>query len=132
MTDQPYTEDDLRVEAAKQLATLTEDAEFVCIGERMEGSPIASAEDSHWDQLDDDQFDTAQRRIDTLISRAADLSAWAVELGADGLEPSADTASLKVGDRTLVRVHVAFERGLSDALRREFIASLGESIAELF
>jgi hypothetical protein len=76
--------------------------------------------------------DEPKRAIHDLIIHAADLSAWAVELGADRLEPSADTASLKVGDRTLVRVHVAFERGLSDALRREFIDSLGESIAELF
>ncbi|MEE1817997.1 hypothetical protein PUR59_30520, partial [Streptomyces sp. SP18ES09] len=78
MPEQPYTDDDLRAEAAKQLATLAEDPEFMCIGERMEGSPIESADDSTWDQLDDEDFDAAQRSIDDLVSNAADTSEWAV------------------------------------------------------
>lgn len=130
MPDRPYTDDDLRAEAAKQLATLASDAEFMCIGERMEGSPIDSTDGNcHWDQLEDADFDEAQRAIDGLIEKAADLSEWAIELGADGLKPVGDCLSLKGGDRPIVRVHFAFEPDMPEEMRTAFIEGVGSEIA---
>src|SRR5947207_446701 len=103
MTDRPYTDDDLRAEAARQHAMLTEDPDFMGVGEQMQGAEIESqkpepdedgtvAPDARgwkWhESLDDDEFETAQRKVHSLIQGAADTSAWAVHLGADGLEPS--------------------------------------------
>ncbi|MDX2628616.1 hypothetical protein QBA57_28750 [Streptomyces scabiei] len=42
MTDLPYTDDDLRAEAARQHVALTEDPDFMGVGEQMQGSEIES------------------------------------------------------------------------------------------
>lgn len=42
MTQQPYTDADLRAEAARQLGALTEDPEFMGVGEQMNGADISS------------------------------------------------------------------------------------------
>ncbi|WP_331764790.1 hypothetical protein [Streptomyces sp. NBC_01238] len=102
MTQQPYTDADLRAEAARQLGALTEDPEFMGVGEQMNGADISSRgpeEDEEgridpdagawkWDELlDEDQFNAAQRKIHNLITGAADVSQWAIQLGAAGLTP---------------------------------------------
>ncbi|MEV5086225.1 hypothetical protein AB0K74_48820, partial [Streptomyces sp. NPDC056159] len=93
MTDQPYTDDDLRVEAAAQHATLTEDPEFMCVGEQMDDDIVASTEHEDggktWSELlpfeadSGEAYNTVQRKIHALINGAADVSKWAVDLGAD-------------------------------------------------
>ena len=42
MTDRPYTDDDLRAEAARQHAALTEDPDFMGVGEQMQDQEIES------------------------------------------------------------------------------------------
>ncbi|MEV6569966.1 hypothetical protein [Streptomyces sp. NPDC051577] len=133
MTSTPYTDTDLRAEAARQHAELLAGPDYAGIGEQMQGQEVTPNGGVDWDDFSDETFGKAQRAVHDLITRAADLSEWAVNIGADGLEPAiSDSVSLKVGDRTLVRVHVAFERGLPDDLRQAFIQSLGEDIAGLF
>ena len=80
MTDRPYTDDDLRAEAARQHATLSEDPDFMGVGEQMEDRYIESTvvsqdpEDepeeltgSTWSEaLDKDEYDAAQRAIHDL------------------------------------------------------------------
>jgi hypothetical protein len=94
MTDLPYTDADLRAEAAHQHSGLTEDPDFMGVGEQMEDSfvPSLRAEDSvpslatTWSAaLDGDDYGDAQRKIHDLINGAADVSEWAVDLGAAGL-----------------------------------------------
>ncbi|WP_406419994.1 hypothetical protein [Streptomyces sp. NBC_00842] len=134
MTDQPYTEDDLRAEAASQHAGLTEDPEFMCIGEAMDDDIVASTEDGPnltWGDLlpDEDAFNTAQKRIRDLIVGAADLSEWAVNLGADGLEPDEHQLGFAAGTTPIVRIHFAFASGLSAEARDALVQGIGEAAA---
>lgn len=137
MTDRPYTDDDLRAEAARQHKTLTEDPDYVGIGEQMDGMLIDSTvmQPDHddtgttWDELSEDDFDTARCAIDKLLRKAANTSSWAINLGADGLVPSDDhVITLNAGDRPIVRVHFAFEPDMPEDLRTDLVQGLGDSI----
>lgn len=89
MTDRPYTDDDLRAEAARQHKELTEDPDFMCVGERMEYRAIPSTapagEGQNWNDLAPHDFEEARRDVARLLEGAADVSEWAVNLGAAGL-----------------------------------------------
>jgi hypothetical protein len=142
MTDQPYTDNDLRAEAARQLFGAQQDPDFMGIGEQMEGSFIDSTvvepdpetgtepvTGRTWDQLDDDTWDTAQRGIDKLINGAVDLSDWAVNLGADGLEPSDEhIITLGADEKPIARIHFAFEPGMDDDMRASLVQGIGQAI----
>lgn len=139
MTDQPYTDADLRAEAARQYFSATTDPDFMGIGEQMDGSPIESTfydasgqrheQGRVWDQLDRKDFDDAQRAIDDLLGKAADVSQWAVDIGADGLEPDEHQFTLKAGETPFIRVHFAFAPDLSDEGRTAFVEGLGAAAA---
>jgi hypothetical protein len=145
MTDLPYTDDDLRAEAARQHAISVEDPDFMGIGERMQGRFIhyEAVDQEHgdlmpppgtprWDELTEEEFEAAQHAIDDLIAKAADLSEWAVNLGADGLEPTGHTVQLGVdpgdGDRPRVRLHFAFHPDMPDADRDHFVMGLSKVV----
>ncbi|CAM5391491.1 hypothetical protein STENM36S_06329 [Streptomyces tendae] len=147
MTDHPYTDDDLRAEAARQHATLTEDPDFMGVGEQMEDGWVPSVETTEdgsgrtWKQLlvvedetgDDEDyaaFGEAQRKIHALINGAADVSAWAVNLGADGLEPSTEHAITLNAGRPIARIHFAFEPGMSEEMRTLLVEGIGDAINE--
>lgn len=97
MTDHAYTDDDLRAEAARQHAALTEDPDFMGVGEQMEDAAVDHTDDGDtsltWTELlvpqgagaSYEAFGEAQRKIHGLINGAADVSQWAVDLGAAGL-----------------------------------------------
>lgn len=122
MTDLPYTDADLRAEAARQHADLNEDPDFGGVGEQMINTVIPSRASwsSHawWHSLEDgpdggQQFEEAQRAIHDLIDGAADVSEWAVNLGADGLTPDPHHVDFghhpdKPG-RPLIRLHFSFD-----------------------
>jgi hypothetical protein len=139
MTDRPYSDNDLRVEAARQHAALTEDPDFMGVGEQMQDTEIDSllppaeadgAEGPHWDEvLNEDQFDEAQRKIHDLINGAADISQWAIDLGADGLEPEDHTLSVDGDGKPLVRLHCAFHPDMDDRARIAFISGLAKAMA---
>ncbi|MFC8985148.1 hypothetical protein [Streptomyces sp. NPDC057115] len=146
MTDRPYTEDDLRAEAARQHATLTEDPDFMGVGEQMDGSYVESTvidedpdfqpEGDTWDALAPHDFEAAQRKIHDLINGAADVSEWAVNLGADGLQPNGHTIQLgakEAGDddseMPFVRMHFAFHPTATDDERDRFVMNLTKAIA---
>lgn len=142
MSTRPYTTADLRAEAARQHANATEDPDFMGIGERMEGSRIEStvtdpdapvttaAGGRTWDMLARDDFESAQRAVDELLTSAADVSEWAVNLGADGLEPCGSDLEVKGGGRPIIRVHFAFDKDMPDDVRQSFVAGVGVAIAE--
>ncbi|MEH0417881.1 hypothetical protein [Streptomyces sp. B21-083] len=133
MTDQPYTDTDLRAEAARQHATLAEDPDFMGVGEQMEDASVESTDDGDssltWTELlvpqgagaSHEAFGEAQRKIHDLINGAADVSDWAVNLGADGLEPHG--RAIDLGDRR-VRIHFAFAADMSDDDRADLISQL--------
>jgi hypothetical protein len=113
--DLPYTDADLRAEAARQLANLAEDPDFMGVGEAMETNIVPSTEKPDvigagrsWDSVlrenadDFERFETAQTKIHDLITGAADLSEWAINLGADDLEPSSNQSRRQAGDDAAV------------------------------
>jgi hypothetical protein len=138
-TTTPYTDEDLRTEAARQHATLTEDPDFMGVGEQMQDTEIESllppeeadgAEGPHWDELlDQDQFGEAQQKIHDLINGAADVSEWAINLGADGLQPSDDHVITLDGDgKPIARIHFAFEPGMPEEMRTALVQGIGQAI----
>lgn len=143
MTERPYTDDDLRAEAARQHYTATTDPDFVGISEQMDGSRIEStvtdpeapvttlAGGRTWDMLSPDDYGRAHRAIDDLLGKAADTSTWAIDLGADRLEPSDEhVITIDGGGRPIARIHFAFEPGMPDETRAEFVEGIGAAIAD--
>ncbi|KND45337.1 hypothetical protein [Streptomyces stelliscabiei] len=144
MTDRPYTDEDLRTEAARQHVALTEDPDFMGVGEQMEDAPVPSTEDGDtsltWTELlvpqgagaSYEAFGEAQRQIHDLINGAADVSEWAINLGADGLEPSDEhliTVNADNGvERPIVRIHFAFEPGMPEEMRTAFVQGIGQAL----
>jgi hypothetical protein len=130
VTDLPYTVADVLTEAARQHKAATEDPGFSGIGEQMEGNKIPSRGDFQWDQLDDDDFDKAQRAIDDLIGKAADVSAWAVQLGDDSLQPGARSIDIGWTDGPLMaRLHIAYAADMPDDEREQLAADISDAIA---
>lgn len=137
MTNPAYTQDDLRAEAARQLSTASTDPDFMGIGEQMDGTFIESTivdpdpqtgteriTGRTWDELDRDEFGAVMRKIDDLINGAADVSDWAIQLGADGMEPEERTLWMGPADKPAVRVMFAFAEDMSDADRDDFISEI--------
>jgi hypothetical protein len=139
MTERPYTDEDLRAEAARQHAILTEDPDFVGVGEQMADTEIESllppaeadgAQGPCWDDaLDEDQFDEAQRAIHDLITGAADVSEWAVNLGADGLAPYDGQLTIDGDAKPIARIHFAFAPDMPEDMRMALVEGVGQAIA---
>ncbi|MFD9763218.1 hypothetical protein ACFWXI_06695 [[Kitasatospora] papulosa] len=137
MTDQPYTADDLRTEATRQHRARTEQSPTRTVLEQMLDAIVPSTvvQDGDtgltWDEaLDCDEFEEPVEAVVDLIHGAADLSAWAVQLGADGLQPEDHTLSVDADGRTLVRLHCAFHPDLDDDARASFVAGLARVLAD--
>ncbi|MER6515215.1 hypothetical protein ABT158_51110, partial [Nonomuraea sp. NPDC001636] len=141
MTERPYTDEDLRAEAARQHATLTEDPDFVGVGERMEDAWVGSVETEEdgsgrtWAELlaDDGDWDgpyeEAQGKIHDLINGAANVSEWAVNLGADGLAPYDGQLTLDGANKPFARIHFAFAPDTPEAMRLALVEGVGVEIA---
>lgn len=120
MTDRLYTDDDLRAEAASLLAGAARDAD----------DRIRPAAQRKWGaQASPEAIDEACDELVSLLDRAADVSEWAVNLGADGLEPEEHQFTLSAGPRPVIRVHFAFAPELSDDARTAFVEGLGTAAA---
>lgn len=145
MTERPYTDSDLRAEAARQHAELTEDPDYMGVGEAMEDRYVQSTAPeqqgvertgSTWAELlpvepdDGAAYDEARRAIHDLIRKAADVSEWAINLGADGLEPEEHSITVNGDGRPIARLHFAFVPGMPDEMRTALVEGIGESIAD--
>ncbi|MFB4424833.1 hypothetical protein C5F59_027605 [Streptomyces sp. QL37] len=135
MADQPYTPADLIAEAARQHATLAEDPDFMGVGEAMEDQPCPATDEAGpglhtWGDLANDEYTEAQNKIHDLITGAADVSAWAVQLGADNLQPEDHTLTVDGDGQPLVRLHVAFAPALDNGARQAFMLGLGQTLAD--
>ncbi|MEU7074703.1 hypothetical protein AB0B30_32650 [Streptomyces narbonensis] len=128
MTDQParpYTDDDLRAEAARQHSHLTDRPSFDTVGDLMTGQEVTPDGGVDWDDFRDETFSAAQQSVHALITGAADVSEWAVNLGADGLQPS--DQQLHIGDNR-VRIHFAFAPDMTEVDRRDFVALIASAV----
>ncbi|RPK56154.1 hypothetical protein EES43_24240 [Streptomyces sp. ADI96-02] len=129
MTEKPYTNEDLRAEATRQHAALTKDPDFMGVGEQMEGRDVVPDGGVAWNDFSDETHEAAQRSIHGLISGAADVSKWAVNLGADGLEPVGLILNINdsVGEHR-VRLHFAFAPDMDKATRNKVIDLVADAI----
>jgi hypothetical protein len=143
VTDLPYTDADLRTEAARQYADLTEDPDFVGVGAAMEDRYVPSVETTEdssgrtWSDLLDPEGDgtkaysEAQEKIHDLITGAANTSEWAVQLGAAGLKPHPAAAWKCVTTGWEVAVQVATARDLTDAATTELLTEIQTAVGEV-
>lgn len=144
MGDRPYTDEDLRAEAARIHQKFTAEPDEGLVGEVMESGHVLSVETSEdgsartWPELlepdgeETPEYRVAQRSVTDLIRGAADVSEWAINLGADGLEPSDDHAITVNADngveRPIVRIHFAFEPGMPEEMRTALVQGIGQAI----
>ncbi|WP_432182075.1 hypothetical protein [Streptomyces sp. NBC_00063] len=121
MTDRPYTDDDLRALAATLHSRAAANTDIA----------IRPAVESKWgDQLDDEAYDEASDQIVRILDRAADTSAWAVHLGADGLAPSDEHQITLDGDaKPIVRIHFAFEPDMDERMKNALVTGISQAIA---
>ena len=123
MTDLPYTDADLRTEAARLLAIAARDAD----------DRIRPAVQRKWEgQASPEVIDEACDELVSLLDRAANLSDWAVNLGADGLEPLPEQLSAQTGDGPWFRLHFAVRPDMPDDMRRALVEGVGAEIAKHF
>ncbi|ELP62832.1 hypothetical protein PV735_11220 [Streptomyces turgidiscabies] len=130
MTDRPYTDDDLRAEAVRQHHSLTEDPDFMGVGEQMQDQEIVPDGGVTWDDFSEGTFEAAQRSIHDLINGAANVSEWAVDIGADGLEPLDSVLSMQTSTGPLARIHFAVRPDMPERLRRALVEGLAVEIAK--
>lgn len=141
MTGRPYTDNDLRAEAARIHRQFTAEPDEGLVGEVMERGHVPSVETSQegsartWPELlepdgeETPEYAQAQRAITDLIRDAANTSDWAISLGADGLEPSDEhVITLGADDKPIARIHFAFEPGMSEEMRTALVQGIGQAI----
>lgn len=121
MSDLPYTDADLRAEAARYVSGEVDGLEI----------PLAMAERAPWSSLCGEAWRAALAEVIRLVEGAADVSEWAVNLGADGLEPSTSRVlSMNGGDKPFARLHFAFHPDMSEANRDQFVMRLADLMAD--
>jgi hypothetical protein len=115
MTDQPYTDDDLRALAAKLQAQAALDAD----------DQIRSAVQRRWaGKASDEQIDEACDELVSLLDSAVDMSTWSVNLGARYLKSTTELAWGRGGDAWDLAVQIAHRPGLSTELRDALTAAI--------
>ncbi|WP_411095930.1 hypothetical protein [Streptomyces sp. 020-2-3H-GM] len=136
MPEKPYTDEDLRAEAASCLQALscppTPDdirrslPETYIDSHRTENS----GREATWgDVLANEGLGVAVGEIHSLVEGAADVSKWAVNLGADGLEPVGLNLNItNSAGEDRVRLHFAFASDMDKATRNEVIDLVADAI----
>ncbi|WP_432010145.1 hypothetical protein [Streptomyces cucumeris] len=135
MTDRPYTDADLRAEAASCLSALSIRPTPQDIRRSLPDTYIDShrtpdsGRDATWaDVVGEDGLDAPAGEIHALVEGAADVSGWAIQLGADGLRPVTHELTWSAGPQPIVRVHFAFHGGVSDEARDYLVQAVGEAL----
>jgi hypothetical protein len=131
MTDRPYTDTDLRTEAGLALDALVHlpTVEEIVTSLRQSYVPHLHADGDlvTWGGLlDDGELTEAARQIHERMIPAAPVGVWAINLGADGLEPGEQQLTLGAGEPR-VRIHFAFAPDMSEGDRRDFVAQIAEA-----
>lgn len=134
MADLPYTTEDLRTEAGLALSALVHlpTVEEIATSLRQSYVPHLHADGDHatWgDLLDENGLTEAARQISEQMIPAAPVGEWAVNLGADGLQPTGDCFSMQGDGQPILRVHFAFTPDMPEDARQAFINGVGQLIA---
>jgi hypothetical protein len=129
MTERPYTDDDLRAEAARQHAALTFDPGLLGVGAEMEEQEVVPDGGVTWGDFRDETFEAAKQSVHALVTSAANVSEWAVALGADGLEPYDGQLTLNGDDKPFARIHFAFDPDMPEGMRMALVEGVGTEIA---
>lgn len=137
MTEHPYTRDDLIAEAASCREALSIPPTPDDIRRQLPDAYIdshrtpSSGHEATWGAVvGDSSLDHPTDQIHALIEGAADVSAWAVQLGADGLEPEEHSITVSGNSRPIARIHFAFEPGMPDDMRTALVEGIGQAIAD--
>ncbi|NJP71919.1 hypothetical protein [Streptomyces sp. C1-2] len=125
MTDRPCTDDDLRAAAALMHYALTTEPNPADADAVLSGHPA-------WANVEvgSGEEDDLRESVVELVSGAADVSEWAVNLGADGLKPDEHQLTWSAGQQPIVRVHFAFHDGMSAEARDYLVTAVGEAVGE--
>lgn len=130
----PYTDDDLRREAARQYAEVLRSPDLLEVGDEMQPRPIASTAGTNpekatrWIELSGDDFHDARNEVQELLDDAADVSRWAVDLGANCLTRTTELAWGHPTNWSLA-VQVAHRRHLDDELRVALVEAVGGAVS---
>lgn len=133
MPDGPYTDIDLITEAARQHHRLTQKPNRSAVLVSMDESGFFQEATSHqWKTISEEQVDAAHNRVYSLIENAANVSAWAIQLGADGLAPYPYRVDAPSPDGVVrARIHFAFDPSLSSMDRLAVISPVQDAIRRL-
>ena len=126
MTERPYTDDDLRSAAALMHYALTTEPNPADADSVLSGHPA-------WVNVEvgSDEEDKLRESVVELVSGAADVSEWAINLGADGLEPCGVSFNASTDNGLVARIHFAFNPGTTDEERAAFMAHNATSSADV-
>lgn len=134
MTPPLYTDQDIRSEAAHCLLALISLPTVPDILRWLPGAYVDSYREDDgsgqtWgDVLDNTGLATVARKIHELITATMPLPFWAVNLHADGLEPSSEHVEITEGTHIGVRIHFAFDPDLPQEIREQVINALRQDI----
>lgn len=123
----PYTDEDLRAEAAREVKYTLDNIDTDGL---LEASTHELGDGSRWEQLSEGDWREALRQVDDLVEGAADVSEWAISLGADGLQPHARVIDIGWNDGPLdARIHIAFRADMPPEEREHLVTDLSNAIA---
>jgi hypothetical protein len=95
----------------------------------IEGHKIPSRGDFQWDQLDDTDFNDADRQICELVDDAVDVTAWSVTLGACALTKTTEIAWGRGGPGNWdLAVQIAHRRGLDGDFHDALAAAIRTAV----
>lgn len=132
MTDFPYTDTDLRVEAARQYAEVLRAPDRLEVQDEMQGTPIPSrsgdGQTVRWGQLSGDDLHDAANDVHELLDDAPDLSRWAINLSGNVLTRTTELA-WGHGNNWHLAVQVAHRRGVDDELHTALIDAVRGAVS---
>jgi hypothetical protein len=137
MTPPPlYNDADLRTEAAICLLALSTTPDVADIRRWLPGAYVESHREDDgsghtWgDLLDEDGLGEVSGKVHALVEGAADVTRWAVDLGADRLEPSGSSITVGASEKPIARIHFAFEPDMPDEMQTALVEGIGQAIAD--
>ncbi|MCX4809041.1 hypothetical protein OG601_47090 [Streptomyces sp. NBC_01239] len=142
MTETPYTDDDLRNEAALCLFALSTSPTVADILRWLPGAYVESHREEDrsghtWgDLLDNTGLAKAARKIHGLIGEAHNavgalsIARWLVDLDADGLEPTTHEVTFDNADGPFIRLHLAFHPSMPEHDRQRFHAGIKQALRD--
>lgn len=136
MFNRPYTDDDLRREAARQYAEALRSPDLLEVGDEMQPRPIASTAGGNpekattWIQLPGDDFHDARNEVQELLDDVPDVSRWAIDLSASVLTCTTELA-WGYGDNWHLAVQLAHRRGIHSDLSQAFADAIRNAVNQV-